>query len=451
MTGLARVIDGGTSANAMKGVLTGQSPEATQRRYDECQTAANEIRARAGDKAFGDLSNEDKVRLVECDSTMAGIEEAWAALGYDVEHLAGRAINDNMLAGTTGNVFTDLQRAGMLDGDKTAAGTRATLSAVSLFGQPSATLFQTTDGYPPAVQRTDRIAYQPLPALDVLAAFGDPIPTSEAEVKYLDETLTDKAAAERAEGAAAAEADIETVERSIHQSSVAVKLPVTEETLADDMSARRYLDTRLPRLVRDRANTRLVSGAGTKPNVNGVVGSAAQATGGAKAANDVTAAKSGNVTADPLGAIEQALTKVITTGHATPTHVLINPNVWSRIRRERVKYGADAGATTGEFVLGNPAQGDFGRDLFGVPLIPSNALADDSATNPWAVAGDFDRFAELWLRKDATVEAGYENDGFGKAILTLRCIARMQAILPAARRVHSHQARGVEAFPGRSA
>ena len=297
---------------------------------------------------------------------------------------------------------------------------RTSLQAAKNYGvmipDVQATLFKTSDGYPPQVTRTGHVQVDPSYGpfnLEVLNAMGAPIPTTQGTITYMAETVTTPAAAETAEGAASPEADISYAEASVNVATIRAILPVTEEQLEDEPTIRNLLDERLSALGRDRLNQQLVIGNGTAPNLQGVKGART-------AGNDVTAAYASNAVTDPILASIQAIRKVRTTGRTPASHILMSGAFATLVLTQR--------DSNGNYLMGAPSEVLIPA-LFGIPIVESDDLDDASAQNNiLAIAGDFVRQSNLYLRKDAMVEAGWNDDDFSKYQITLRLVLRAAAV-----------------------
>ena len=337
---------------------------------------------------------------------------AISRLGFDAGGGLSRALHD-------AGVFA---AAGERPGSPAAADTRVVVPLSTAL--PALAL--TSSGFPSTPFRVDNIDTRPVVFTDVWQVYMGglgPVPiTSGNTVSYLKETVAAEGAAERAEGAAAGTSDFSTAEQKLHISSVADKIGVSEEMLADEQRARPYIDNRLGDFILDRLDTRLVSGNGTDPNLQGVVGARV-------AANDITvaAAVTGH---DGIDALSDAVEKVKTTGGANASHILVNPTVWGTIKKAKVQAGDSAANKfdSGDYILGNPSDADFGRMLFGLPVVQTNALSDSgTAGNVWAIVGDFDTFGQLFIRQEMVIEAGWSTDDFDKFNLTIRGSIRVAA------------------------
>lgn len=288
--------------------------------------------------------------------------------------------------------------------------------AGGILARPSATLFKTSDGFSPQITRTGHVQIDPSYGpfnLEVLDAMGAPIPTTQGTVEYMAETVTTAAAAETAEGGASPEADIDYTATKASVATIRAILPVTEEQLADEPTIRRLLDERLIALGRDRVNQQLVIGDGTAPNLQGVKGART-------AANDITAAYASNKVTDPILAAVEAIRKVRTTGRTPATHILMSGAYTTAVLTQK--------DTNGNYLMGAPSE-VLVPAIFGVPIAESDDLDDaSSANNIMAIAGDFVRQSSLYLRKDAMVEAGWNDTDFSKYQISLRVVVRAAAV-----------------------
>lgn len=269
------------------------------------------------------------------------------------------------------------------------------------------TLFQTTDGWPPFVNRQPGWvpdAQRPVQVLDLIPTIN----TTENAIKYMEETVFSNAAVEVAEAAAAPEAELELTERTENIRKIAVHIPVTEEQLEDVPQVEMYLNNRLPFMVRQRLDGQVINGDGTGVNLSGILDRA----GILNEEQDGTAA----APTKPLNSLLKAKTKVNFVGFAMANAYAINPNYWDQI--------ALAETTAGGFYLGNP-QNAFMPRIWGLPVAMANVLADGNADDEIpAFVGDFMNFAYLGVRRDMLIEFGVSNDDFLKGILRIKATCR---------------------------
>ena len=254
------------------------------------------------------------------------------------------------------------------------------------------TLFLTTAGFPPESTRTGRIVEAALLGPQVLDIIPS-VPTSQAAVVYMRETVTTEAAAERAEGAAYAEADISYAEDSSTVRSIGVNLPITDEQLEDVDGIRGLIDGRLMLFLRRRLDLQVLVGNGTAPNLSGIL----------DAVGIQTQAKGADPTFD---AIHKAITLVQITGAAIPSGIVLHPNDWQDIRLTRTADGI--------YILGNPADPSIMR-LWGLPVTISDRLTENTG-----LVGDFATHCELRPRRGIEVEVGFVNTQFTEGEQTIR-------------------------------
>lgn len=221
-------------------------------------------------------------------------------------------------------------------------------------------------GYVPA-------ASAPLMVTDLIPV----LPTSQAAVKYMEQTTRTNNAAERAEGATYGEAAFVLTERSVTVETVGVWLPVTDEQLEDETEAAAMIDMELPFMLRQRIDSQILVGDGTTPNILGI--------------NNKAGIQTQAKGADPVfDAVLKAATLVRVTGRAIPGAVVFHPNDWQDLRLTRTADGI--------YILGNP--NDAGPStVWGMRVVES-----DNQTQNTAVVGDFANFARLRLRRDVVVE-----------------------------------------------
>lgn len=260
------------------------------------------------------------------------------------------------------------------------------------------TLFQTSAGFPPESIRTGRVVEavaRPIQVLDLIPSG----PITQAVEKYMLQTTRTHSAAERAEGAAAAESSFEYQEQTSTVRSVGDSIPVTDEQLDDEPQVSGLLDQQLRFGVMQRIDGQVLVGNGTPPNlrgINNVVGIQTQAKG----------------TESAIVAFLRALTKIRITGRAMPNAAVFHPNDWTDIVLTQ-----DA---EGRFLFGNPFQGPGPNSLFGIPVAQSDAQTENTG-----LVGDFLNFCKLSERKGVTVMIGFVGTQFTEFKRTLRADARV--------------------------
>ena len=222
--------------------------------------------------------------------------------------------------------------------------------------------------------------------------------TNSSAVVYMEETTYTPAAAERAESAAYAEATFELTQRTDNVRSIGASVPVTDEQLADVAQVRSYLSQRLTFGIRQRLDVQMIKGDGTAPNLSGITDRTGLLT-QAKGTDNVP------------NAIYKAMTKVVATGKAFPSHLVIHPNDWQDVRLLQ--------STDGIYLYGHPSQAG-PITLWGLPVVVTNATTENTA-----VVGDFTNFCQVSERQGIEVQVGYVDDDFLDGRQTIRAGMRV--------------------------
>jgi HK97 family phage major capsid protein len=254
--------------------------------------------------------------------------------------------------------------------------------------------FERTAGWAPESTRIPRIVEFALSDLVVtdLLPVGN---TTQALVKWMQETTFTNTAAEKAEGVASTEATLALTEQSATIQKIPVHLNVTEEQLDDVDQVSGYVDARMRTMVQRRLETQILAGDGIAPNIMGFLnaGVASQAKGG----DDVP------------DAIYKAMDKVRTPGEGNPTAVIIHPTNWQPVRLMKTALG---------YVWGHPSEVGPTR-IFGVPVVVTSNI-----TLGTALTGDFVGYSQLWMRQGVEVQVGYIASNFIAGIQTVRATLR---------------------------
>jgi len=266
----------------------------------------------------------------------------------------------------------------------------AASSAVSTKGSKASldftlkTLMQTSAGWAPESTRSGLVvldAQRPIQVTDLLPS----VPTSQAAYKYMEETTFTNNAAERAEGAAYAEAALQLTERTAIIESIGVFLPVTDEQLEDEEGAAAYVNQRLPFMVRQRMDGQIVVGDGSTPNIFGV--------------NNVSGIQTQAKGADPVpDAVYKGMTKVKVAGRAMPNAAIFHPTDWQGVRLLRT--------TDGVYIWGSPSEAVPAR-IWGLAVAESDAQTENTA-----VVGDFANFSLLVERRGMEVKISDSHDDY---------------------------------------
>lgn len=246
------------------------------------------------------------------------------------------------------------------------------------------TLFQTTAGWAPQSVRTGFVLPNPQERIRVV----DLIPkteTSQALVKYMEETTYTNAAAETAEAGTYPESVLALTEQSSTVRKVAVSLPVTDEQFEDEPRARDYVNNRLEFMLRQRLDQQILTGNGTAPNLKGI--------------NNVSGINTQAKGTDPgPDAIYKALVLVRKNGFTEPDGLVMHPTNWQDIRLLRTADGV--------YIWGQPSEQGMER-IWGLPVVQTTFQTLGTAT-----LGDFGNFSELALRRGIVFEVTNSHSTF---------------------------------------
>lgn len=265
------------------------------------------------------------------------------------------------------------------------------------------TLLATTTGFAPFVPRSGLI----VPLAQRRPMVADLIPqidTTDAGIRYIEETLFTHAAAATAEGAIKPELALAYAERFLGMTKIAVTIPVTEEQMMDVPQLRAIIDDRMTLDLQLEEERELLQG---NP-------------GGANTAEFIGFLNKTGVQQIPKGVVDDfsAVLKAIiqienTIGFANVSGGVMHPLDWYAFRTKQ--------DSTGRFIMGDP--GMVGpATLWGKTFIPTIAEPQGSI-----LLGDFQRFSQIVRREGITFRVGYVNDQFIRNIMTI--IAEMRELL----------------------
>lgn len=214
-------------------------------------------------------------------------------------------------------------------------------------------------------------------------------PTTKETIQYLVENYTD-AAAEVAEGSAAAEASIAAAFSTETVQKIAVGIKATTEVLGDSNLLRGLVQTRLRQDILRREDLQLLVGDGTGDNLSGIMDRAIGSQNASLAAGDIAF----------LEAIFQAST-TIRENFLNPAVVVINNNSWETFRLLRDDSG---GAGTGQYMFGPPSVAVEPR-LWGLRVVLNENMDDHSGAGTTfpALVGDFANSAMIFRNPNVAV------------------------------------------------
>jgi len=246
------------------------------------------------------------------------------------------------------------------------------------------TLFERTAGFAPEsvrIPRVEQYAVRPLMVADLLPV----LPTSQAAIKYMEETTFTNNAAETAEAGTYGEAALAFTERSVPVEKIAVWLPVTDEQLEDVPSMAAYINNRLAYMLEARLDSQILNGNGTPPNLMGTL----------NVSGIQTQAKGADPTPD---AFYKAFTLVRTVGFAEPGVVFMNPADWQDIRLLRTSDGI--------YIFGSPLDPGIER-MWGIRVVLSMAVVANTG-----IVGAYGQYSALYMRRGLDIKISDSHDTY---------------------------------------
>lgn len=262
-------------------------------------------------------------------------------------------------------------------------------------------LFSTTAGWAPESIRLPgfvEAVSRPIQVLDILPLGA----TGQEAIVYMEETTRTHAAAEKAEGIAYAESTFVLTEKSSNVRKITDSIPVTDEQLEDVPQAESYLNGRLVFGLRQRLDGQILAGNGTAPNLQGL----------STLTGRLTQAKG----TDPIpDAFFKAMRQIRVTGRAVPTHSLIHPTDWEKVRLLRTADGV--------YIWGNPSEAGPER-LWGLPVVQQDIIAAGTG-----FVGSFQpQWVSLFERRGVDVQVGFVGTQFTEGKRTIRGDLRMALV-----------------------
>jgi HK97 family phage major capsid protein len=249
-------------------------------------------------------------------------------------------------------------------------------------------------GIVPATRRVLRVA-------DLLTTF----PADSNQVSATVEGATvNSAAGQTSEGASLAATNFVFELKTRPVITVAHVATASEQVLSDAPALAQFLDTRMRQYLNERYEFELLRGTGAAGQFSSFT-----ATGNFTAFTPATGDTA-------LDSIRRAAELVETAGFF-PSAVVMHPQDWRII--ELLKSGATeqylaADGSAAQFITQGMA-----RSVWGLRVVTSTSMQ----TGKFILA-DFESAAVHFARQDATVEIGYQDDQFSKALVSIRCMAR---------------------------
>ena len=246
------------------------------------------------------------------------------------------------------------------------------------------TLFERTAGFAPESVRIPRV--EPYPVRPLMVADLLPVlPTSQAAIKYMEETTFTNNAAETAESGTYGEAALAFTERSVPVEKIAVWLPVTDEQLEDVPSMAAYINNRLAYMLEARLDSQILNGNGTPPNLMGTL----------NVSGIQTQAKGADPTPD---AFYKAFTLLRTVGFAEPDVVFMNPADWQDIRLLRTSDGI--------YIFGSPLDPGVER-MWGIRVVLSMAVVANTG-----IVGAYGQYSALYMKRGLEIKVTDSHDTY---------------------------------------
>lgn len=227
------------------------------------------------------------------------------------------------------------------------------------------------------------------------------IPTGSNAIEYVQEVNTTLNAAETAEGSQKPESQFDFMLKQIHIATVAHFTRVSKQFRDDAPALMALINNRMLFGVRQKLNNQIIAGDGSMPNINGLIGVAANHTAFTPTASE----QQFDGLRRMKGAIEDS--------EHMATAILMNPADITAM--DLLKDGND------NYLASNPRTGANAM-AWGLPVVPSKAVAVGKA-----MVGDFANAMTLWDREQVGVEV-FEQDGDNvtKNLLTIRAEGRFQ-------------------------
>ena len=285
------------------------------------------------------------------------------------------------------------------------------------------------------------------------------IRTEQAAVKYMQEVTFTNAVTEIAEtmnpdtpGDTPAqriaaqgyypESALKVMEQIENIYKLGTHIPVTQEQLDDVGFVRAYLNRRIPFMMRQTIDARLLGSESTAPASGQIIGllhrgiikvGHAEALGFERQGNAGTIDDGEKVTTanfkKPLNTLLQAKAKVMFVAYGMPSHCIMHPNIWVVMATQESESGG--------YYLGNPAN-EFVPRVWGMPIVQAQTGVSDvsskgnsaaTGTRYGALVGDFNNWTDLVVRKDMEVQVGVINVDFLLDVLRIKASTRLGLLL----------------------
>jgi HK97 family phage major capsid protein len=221
--------------------------------------------------------------------------------------------------------------------------------------------------------------------------------TGSNAIQYVQETGFTNSAAPVAEGAQKPESTLKLALRTVPVQVIAHFIHASKQILDDAAQLRSLIDFRLRYGLAYAEELQLLNGDGTGVNLDGLIANAT-----AYAAPFTPAGTLTVIDKLRLAMVQAVLAEYPATGH------VLNPIDAARIVLEK--------DTTGRYIIGDPQQGNTTLRLWGLPVVETQAMAQDKF-----LTGAFRLGAQVFDREEANIEVSTEDrDNFIKNMVTVR-------------------------------
>lgn len=229
-------------------------------------------------------------------------------------------------------------------------------------------------------------AFRALTVLDVVPMGA----TGSNQIEYTRENTWTNSAAETAEAGSKPESTLTFQLISDPVRTIAHWLKLSKQVLDDAPALQSYVDRRLRHGLRQRLETQILTGNGTSPNIAGL---------SASGRNTAFTPDSGDNQFDSLNKAKYA----VWGADYMPNAIFLNPADWGAIERIKTGISGDNSYLAGDGGALAYVNNGMQPLLWGLPVIPSNAVA----------SGKFylldTNAIQMFMRQGATVEM-YEQD-----------------------------------------
>lgn len=383
--------DANGGENKSVAALAAELKTAFEAKHDAVKAIAEE--ALSESKKGNVLAESLKTKADEALTGMNELKAAWDALEQKLSREGGDGKDELKSAGqefVDSKAFEEFKADGFSRNAKARIETKATLTT----GTGAA------GGVGSAIQTTRLPGVLEIPkrrmTIRALIAQGN---MDGQTVEWLREHSNTNNAAMVAEGAAKPQSDFRLELVNTSAKVIAHTMKVSRQALSDVSQLRSMIDERLSFGLDLVEENQLLNGDGTGQNLAGII---PQAT---AYSTPLVGADTQSVDKIRLMMLQASLALLPADG------IVLHPADWGWI--ELLKD------TTGRYIIGNP-QGSIGATLWGLPVVPSMAMAVDKV-----LVGAFKTGAQIFDRWETTIETGYENDDFTKNLVTILAEKRL--------------------------